>query len=111
MSTNLPQAFSFSCPLNLDTIWSKLKALGSFEWTGHDSEDYGVYIMGKPTSPDWAARVRIYGDNAPDYLLEFVYNYWQFKEGKSPDQVIAFVKDQLLPAIAASNVKQTTSYR
>lgn len=111
MSANLPAAFSFSCPFDLDTIWSKLKAFGSFEWTGHDSDTYGIYIVGRPISSDWPAKIRLYGDNAPSYLLEFAYNYWEFEEGKKPDQVIIFVKDQLLPAIGATDVKEASAFR
>ena len=111
MSAGLPQAFSFSCPLDLAAIRHKLQALGTFRWTGHESEYHGAYIVGHPLVPDWPVKLRIYGDDAPDYLLEFDYFYWKLREGESPTQAIAFAKEQLLPALGASSVKQTVGVR
>lgn len=111
MSAEQPGAFSFKCPLDRAEIRRRLQELGSFEWNGGDSETYGLYLRGHPTASDWPVWLRVYGEEPPDYLLEFDYDYSEIYAGQSADPVIAFVKEKLLPAIGATDVKLTSGIR
>ena len=111
MTKKRPSAFSFKCTLDQETIWTKFDAVGAFEWMGGDSEHYGLYLRARPISPDWPVRLRVYGETPPDYLLEFNYSWHRLHEGADPDPVIEFVKNKLLPAIGATDVKPTDGIR
>jgi len=110
MRANLPEAFAFTSPFDLDTILEKLKLAGSFEWKGVDSDTYGDYLMGTPLSSEWPVTFRLFIDT-PGYVLDMGYSYWQLKEGQSADYAIAFLKDILLPAISAADVKEVAAFR
>jgi hypothetical protein len=110
MSALLPEAFSFACSSDLDSIWKKLQTIGSFEWKGADSDTYGSYLIGDPVSPDWPLTLRLFVDTS-GYVLDMGYSYWRLKEGKSADDAIAFVKEKLLPALDAKDIKEAPAYR
>ena len=76
-----------------------------------DSEYYGLYLRGEPKSASWPVWLRLYGETPRDYLLEFDYEWDKLHEGADPDPVIEFVKNKLLPAIGATDVKPADGIR
>jgi hypothetical protein len=121
MTIRQPGGFSFACSLDIATIRHKLKSIfPSWKWTGHDSDTYGIYIIGRPPTSDAHHKVRIFcdgphahrplvGPERPDqlrYVLDFSYDYGALQRGKTADHLIPFAKDQLLPAIGATDVKE-----
>lgn len=111
MNKSLPDAFSFKCSLDRKTIREKFEAVGAYEWKAADSDTYGSYLWARPTSQGWPARFRLYCEAPEDYLFEFQYSYSALAQGQTADHVVAFVKDQLLPAIGATDVKETSGIR
>lgn len=110
MSNTQPDAFSFSCSLDIRAIKKEFETVGSFVWRGHDSDTYDIYLSGEPLSPDWPVTLRLFSDG-PSYVLEFGYHYSELAKGKKADQAVIFAKDKLLPAIGAADVKEASAFR
>lgn len=96
------RAYTFKSPRSLPEIRSRFEEVGPWRWTERESDRLGDYISSRvlPEPDEGMVKIFIEGDLfAVDLKLE--------AEAKKLDAVYDTVFTLLLPAVAASDIKET----
>lgn len=95
--------YLFRCERDLRAIRDVLNSAGPWTWTLHESDQHGAYLLARPD--DSYTKVRLIGDNPPDYQLVTTYDS---SGGTAPlplERVHSMILDRLLPAIGANTIR------
>lgn len=109
MTTPLPEALAFTCPLDLDAILVRLNAAGPWRWTLRDSDTYGDYLIARPT-PIIGTKVRLFHQDGGRYVADLTYDDESLGHGLTHAQLVAVMRDQILPSLGAAAVTPTQAY-
>jgi len=97
--------FDFKCDRKILEIQSQWNAAGPYAWSAFDNDQYGAYIVTR--KPDINLRIKLFGEQ-PNYSLEIDCDVPAETIGSTKAGLLSIVFDQLLPAIEASAIRDTS---
>lgn len=97
--------FDFRCERKILDVQAVWLSLGPYRWQAFESEQYGTYIVAREDEAN--LRIRVLGQR-PNYSLEIDFNVERHLIRKTKSQLFPTVFERLLPAVGASDVRDTT---
>ena len=99
-------AYSFRSPLALEQMFAKLNELGPWRWIERDNDRWGEYISARALPDPDHGMVKIFVE--PDhYAVDMVL---ESEAHTKLDAVYDTLFTYLLPALGATDVKETDHY-
>ena|SRR5207248_96602 len=97
--------FDFRCErkiLDLQSVWL---TLGPYQWQAFENEQYGTYIVAR--IPEANLRIRVLGET-PNYSLEMDFDVQPDLVAQTKSQLFSNVFKALLPAVGATDIRDTS---
>ena len=100
-------AYSFSTPLELNKIFTRLNERGPWRWMERDSEYYGDYLSCL-TCPE-GAKIKIF-EEGEQYVLNIRYKRDAPEAPAEWEELQRDIFERILPAVEARDLKPTEGY-
>jgi hypothetical protein len=95
-------AYSFTSPLSLDQMWDALHATVAWEWRRRENYAYGDYLWASTNVPTSAVRII---EEAGRFFVDVEFHSETSTAHDDCESLLRRVREELLPAIAAEDIR------